>query len=380
MTAPRLHFEEIAASRATAPRPLRVGHVLWSLCVGGMEKLVLELSVRSRPHGIEPVILATGPDGPLREAFAARGVRVHFLGDRRGLSPGLLLRLADVCRSERLDLLHAHDFGQWLNALLPAVPLGIPLAATFHTPVRVSRLQHLPARVAAAASAALVACGDEVRSAIGTWAPAGTRIETIGNGVATVSHAPAARATLRKRLGIPDAAAAIGFLGRLNEENGVDRLLKLFLRRYRGRPDVHLVLVGPGELFEPLSRVAEGEPNVHLTGEVADGAALLGALDIYCQPSFREGRSLALLEAMACGLPSVSTTLPSIRELHVEGETALLVTPGDDGALDGALRTLVEAPPLRERMGAAAARAVGRFSIERTVEEYAALYRSLVRR
>ncbi len=356
MTAPRLHFEEIAASRDPSPRPLRVGHVLWSLCVGGMEKLVLELSVRSRPHGIEPVILATGPDGPLREAFATRGVRVHFLGDRRGLSPGLLLRLADVCRSERLDLLHAHDFGQWLNALLPAVPLGIPLAATFHTPVRVSRLQHLPARVAAAASAALVACGDEVRSAIGTWAPAGTRIETIGNGVATVSHAPAARATLRRRLGIPDTAVAIGFLGRLNEEKGVDRLLKLFLRRYRGRADVHL------------------------TGEVADGAALLGALDIYCQPSFREGRSLALLEAMACGLPTVSTTLPSIRELHVEGETAILVAPGDDGALDGALRTLVEAPPLRERMGAAAARAVGRFSIERTVEEYAALYRSLVRR
>lgn len=341
---------------------------------------MLELADRARPHGIEPVVLATGPDGQLHDTFCERGIRVHLLGERRGLSPGLLLRMAAVCRHERIDLLHAHDYGQWLNALLAAAPLRLPVASTFHTPVTPSRRHRLPSRLAARSSAALVACGEEVRTSLKSWTPPGTRLLTIGNGIGARSTDPFARARLRGQLGIAEEAVVVGYVGRLAEEKGVHRLVDVFRRRFSNRSEVQLVLIGPGELYDEIEAQTRDAHNIHLVGEVNDGAALLGAFDIYAQPSFREGRSLALLEAMAAGLPTVATTLPSIRELHLPGETALLVPPGDDEALGGALQRLVGDAPMRRRMGQLAMRAVGRFDIARTVEQYVALYQELVPR
>ena len=145
-------------------------------------------------------------------------------------------------------------------------------------------------------------------------------------------------------------------------------------------PRAHLVLVGSGPLDEALRAAAAPlGARAHLLGEVVDGAAgLLAGLDVYAQPSRREGRSLAMLEAMAAALPTVAHRLPAVSELHPDGATAVLVPPEDTAALGAALRDLVLDPARRRALGAAARARAAAFSMETMVEAYVRLWRASV--
>ena len=136
---------------------------------------------------------------------------------------------------------------------------------------------------------------------------------------------------------------AVGYLGRMHPEKGPDLLVEAMLRHLRDVPQAHLVLVGRGPLDESLrAATAPLGPRAHLLGEVVEGAAdLLAGLDVYAQPSRREGRSLAMLEAMAAGLPTVAHRLPAVAELHPDDTTAVLVALEDVDALGAALLALV---------------------------------------
>ncbi|HVA39881.1 MAG TPA: glycosyltransferase, partial [Candidatus Binataceae bacterium] len=116
---------------------------------------------------------------------------------------------------------------------------------------------------------------------------------------------------------------------------------------------------------------------VRMAGQVADARAILWALDIFAMPSLGEGLGVALLEAMACGLPAVASRVGGIVDAVDEGRTGVLVAPGDAPALADALAHLSAEAPTRVAMGAAGrALAVERFSTasmaRRTVELYRA--------
>jgi glycosyltransferase involved in cell wall biosynthesis len=156
---------------------------------------------------------------------------------------------------------------------------------------------------------------------------------------------------------------------------GPEILLEAFLARFRERPEVHLMLVGGGPLEAELRARAAGHSNVHLTGQVLEASRLLPAFDVYAQTSRSEGRSLALLEAMAAGLPTVAHALPAISEVHQAGETALLVPLGDQNALCDALDTLVRDTERRTRMGNSARERSRLFSVDAMADAYVDLYR-----
>ncbi len=104
---------------------------------------------------------------------------------------------------------------------------------------------------------------------------------------------------------------------------------------------------------------------------MVDGATgLLAGLDVYAQPSRREGRSLSMLEAMAASLPTIAQRLPAVSELHPDGSTAVLVPPEDTEALGRAIRELVLDPARRRALGLAARARVAAFSMETMVEAY----------
>jgi glycosyltransferase involved in cell wall biosynthesis len=228
-------------------------------------------------------------------------------------------------------------------------------------------------------SRAVVACGDEVRRSLDGWA--GGRVVTIENGIDLGPlPSPEARARARARLGIREGALVVGYLGRLSPEKGPDVLLDAFGEVCRDRPDATLVLVGAGPMEAAIRARTEGRRNVRVLGAVVDGRELLAAFDVYAQPSLTEGRSLSMLEAMAAGLPTVTTRLRPIEELHRDGVTALLVPPGDRRALAAALASLGADASLRERLGAAARSAVAAHSSDRMLAEYAALYRAVTGR
>ena len=164
----------------------------------------------------------------------------------------------------------------------------------------------------------------------------------------------------------------------MHPEKGPDLLVEAMVRRLRDVPEAHLVLVGKGALDGALREAAAPlGARAHLLGEVTDGAAeLLAGLDVYAQPSRREGRSVAMLEAMAAALPTVAHQLPAVSELHPDGTTAVLVPPEDVDALGEALLGLVRDPDRRRALGEAARARVAAFSMDAMVEAYVRLWRA----
>lgn len=361
-------------------RPLRIAHLIHGWAMGGLEQLAMELCELGRAANLESIIISIGPDGPAREAAGARGIATRWF-DLPGLRPQTLLHIKRALDDFGADVLHAHDAGPWLNAaLVRGLRPRTQVLATFHQMDMPEGAKLQLAKAACAATGAVVACGTEVRERIEAWAPPFANIVTIGNGVRLPApFSLEQRRLARERLGIPAHATAIGYLGRMAEIKGPDLLLSAFVAAFAQREDVHLALVGGGELDEKLRAIAQGHANVHLPGTIAGAQELLAAFDIYAQTSISEGRSLAMLEAMAAGLPTVAHELPGVREIHPDDSTALLVPLRDGVALQRALVALVAHPELRAELGAAARRASRQYGFDGTLDAYCDLYRALTR-
>ncbi|HUP70237.1 MAG TPA: glycosyltransferase family 4 protein [Acidimicrobiales bacterium] len=189
----------------------------------------------------------------------------------------------------------------------------------------------------------------------GRWAPAGRRDE------------------VRGRYGIPLDARVVGWSGRLHPVKAVPALVAAVALL----DGWWLVLVGGGEDEARIRRSVEDADignRVVMTGELADVAPLLEALDVFCLPSAWEGMPGALLEAMAAGLPVVATRVGGVGEVVDHGVSGLLVAPGDVAALAGAIASALEQPEL----GRHAQEAVqNRFSETVMIDAYDRLWREV---
>jgi glycosyltransferase involved in cell wall biosynthesis len=360
---------------------IRVAHVMHGLMMGGLEQMVMYLCEAGRPLGVEPLVISFGADGPMRALLASHRIPLVALGSVRGLAPTTVRKIAQALRDHAVDIVHAHDMGPWLNCVAArALRPGARVLATFHQTFVPKGIWRGAMLAAAALTDAVVACGNEVHASIERWRPRTLRLELIGNGIPLGPEpSPSQRAEARRRLGLPEDAVIIGYVGRLHREKGVDLLIDGFAEAFADRPNVHLVLVGKG-IHETAFRAQAAEtrnPCIHFLGEIVNATSLLPGFDVYAQPSRREGRSLSMLEAMAAALPTVAQGLPAIREIHVEGESALLLEPTERPRFAHALRRLADDASLRARMGASARLLARNFSVGTMVQAYARLYRSL---
>jgi glycosyltransferase involved in cell wall biosynthesis len=209
------------------------------------------------------------------------------------------------------------------------------------------------------------------------------KVVTILDGVrAPVRSKPSG--AVRGELGIPADAFVIGCVARLARQKRFDRLLRAITRIPQ---PVHCIIAGEGEELEParaLSAELGIADRVHLPGFRADVGDVLDAMDLFVVSSDREGLANAMLEAMAFGLPAVSTDVSGAREAldAAPGEPrAGLVTGFDEGELAEAIGTMLRDGDARRAMGEAArARAERRFGVERFLDEWERLLEDGVRR
>jgi glycosyltransferase involved in cell wall biosynthesis len=359
---------------------VRVAHLIYGLGLGGLEQLVVHLAARSQARGIDSSIVALGHEGPSRGLAERQGIPVTLL-PVDGMSLPALLGIRRALEQSGASVLHAHDLGPWLNAVaVRALRPKTRVLATFHEQRNPEGKKRHAAALAARASDALVACGDKVRQDILGWAPGGTRVPVIANGIPLDDGAFSAREAARAELQIPQGAISIGYVGGLRDIKGPDRLLQAFLDKFADRADVRLYLIGVGPMEASLRAAARGHPNVHFTGLIPDAARLLPAFDVYAQTSLSEGRSLSMLEAMGAGLPTLAHDLAPVREIHAHEESALLVPLGDRAGLGSALVRLAADPKLRARLGSNARERARGHSIGPMVDAYEALYREIAAR
>jgi glycosyltransferase involved in cell wall biosynthesis len=170
----------------------------------------------------------------------------------------------------------------------------------------------------------------------------------------------------------------VTMVARLVEGKGFDVLFDALERTDERQYAVYIAGNGPLRSRLESSVRDRGLEGVRLLGYRNDIPAVLAASDVFVLPSFREGTPRVITEAMASSLPVVATAIAGIPEQVVDGETGLLVEPGDPDAVADCLDDLLGDPQRRERMGTQARERVSRFSEEEMCSDLDALYRTLL--
>lgn len=173
------------------------------------------------------------------------------------------------------------------------------------------------------------------------------------------------------------------FLGRIGERKGSMHLLQAFASLPASlRARARLVFAGDGEVdaLKAAAREYGDAVEVHSWVNTEQRNALLAASDVFVLPSSQEGVPMAMLEAMACGLPVITTPVGGIPDIITNGEEGHLIAPGDVVALGQTMGALIEDEAQRLRLGARARQRAERFDVNLYAAELASMYRTLLMR
>jgi glycosyltransferase involved in cell wall biosynthesis len=189
------------------------------------------------------------------------------------------------------------------------------------------------------------------------------------------------RAAWRAKLGFPEEDILFVCVARFAPQKNHALLINAFAKGPASDPRAHLVLAGEGVLRAELQvRVNQLglTSRVHFLGLRTDIPDVLGASDVFVLSSAYEGNPLSVIEAMAAGLPVVSTSVGGVPELLENGKEGFIVQPGNAEQLSDAMMTLLKDGHLRGAMGAAAAtRAKEKFDVSAMIRAYEELYNEI---
>jgi glycosyltransferase involved in cell wall biosynthesis len=352
---------------------MRILHVIQELQRGGAERVLVSLVHGAEARGNPSAVAAT--PGPLAEELPVTPYPLPLLRRRPERVPYGAWALRRAIRDFRPDLVHAHNPGMAAVAALatlrgrrpPALVTvqGVP-EEDYAATSRVLRLAGLP----------VVGCGPGVSAALEERGV--VPIATIGNAVGSAPP-PADRAALEREWEVEPGAALVAAVGRLvHQKNHA-----LAIRALARVPRAHLVVLGEGPLQPDLgseARAAGVADRVTLAGGRADAWAIVAAADAFVMPSHWEGLPLAALEALAAGTPVVATAVRGLRELLVDGESGLLVPPGDEEALAAALRRVLADTALAGRLAEGGREVAEAHTEEAMVGQFLAVYERVAAR
>jgi glycosyltransferase involved in cell wall biosynthesis len=372
---------------------IRVTHLITDLARGGAETFLQRLVTTPQP-GIEHRVLSVTTEGELGAEMHAVGVEVGALSLAGAAgTPFALTRLVRALRRDRPDVLmtwlyHADFLGTLAAAVTPSAQLvwnircadmdlskyGYASRALPHVLARLSRRP----RVVVANSQA----GREVHEHYG-YGP--RRWEILPNGFDTQAFRPdpERRAKARAALGIDQTTPVVGLFARFDPMKDHATFLAAADIIAKARPDVLFLLAGRGTDGAAFDRLigdrAALRSRLLLLGERRDIPDLMPTTDIVVCSSVTEGFPNTIGEAMACGVPCVSTDVGDAAGLI--GDTGAVVRKGDAGALAHKLQEMLElSPPARAALGIAARRRIKDvFSLEAAVARYTNIFKELAR-
>jgi len=350
--------------------------------MGGAESLLAEIVDRQGRdgHDVAVVTFKNVTKVPLPD-----GVRLYsanYAGGTPRKRIGAVLRLASVLRKLQADIVHSHMLHANLLTRMLRPFVGFPVLintvhAAFETDNAFYRLCYR-ALDRLANVTAFVSRAAQRQYAEEGLTPA-NRSAVVYNGIDLERFGAdeTARAATRREFGVPDDAAVLLAIGRLTELKDYPNLFLAFDKVAKAAPNTLLLIVGDGELSEPLKRLArssEWSDRIIFAGLRYDVPALLAAADMLVLASSYEGFGLVLAEAMACGVPVVTTNCGGTAE--VVGDAGSIVPKKDPEALAAAIIETLQLPA--ERLDSQLLRARQRveemFSIDAAMAGWYRLY------
>jgi len=369
-------------TRVDSMRSLRVLGVDPELGFAGGETQVLGLTLGLLRAG-HHAELACDPRGLLWERARREHIECRPLAIRNALDFAAGMRLRNLLTHSHYDVVHFHT-----SRAHSMAPFARGLAGAL---VVTRRMDYRPNRLFAPylynrAVDAVAAISSRVADSLNEAGVARDHVRIIPSGVDCErfqAATPAEREAARVATGVAPDDFLIGTVGMLEERKGHRYLIEaiaILNRTLRGSVRIKCAIAGDGAMHAELAQFA-GQSGIardtFFLGMIGDARRLLDAIDIFVFPSLSEGLGVALLEAMACGLPVIASRVGGIVDIVEDGVTGLLVRPRDAQSIADAITALIDDPPRRRRIAdAARKRVVENFSMNAMTRNTIDLYRS----
>jgi len=388
---------------------LRVMQVVSNLDVGGAQEVVRTLAENLSKIGVVSVV-CTFKDGPLRQDIEALGIPVEILPERRYSITSLLSfirenleyrkSLKKLLDKYQIDIIQTHLLRS-MDFLVLSIrsQTGPKVFWTFHNalfdlredhlkknhwllkPKRFSH--HLLYRIGSKYVDGIVAVSQDVKTSILKTMPGipTEKITVICNCVDVKRYGEGFnREQIRQELEFsPDDQVGV-VVATFKRQKGHQFLIEAASKLVNQFPNLHILFVGDGELREQLieqTHTLDIDNHIHFLGTRSDVPSILAASDLFILPSLWEGLPMALIEAMASGLPVVATDVSGTTQVMEDGKTGILVQPGQSNELELAVGKILGDPETAKKMGEASRLRVEKlFSAQKQANEYLELYKN----
>lgn len=350
---------ELASSLAASGDSVTIG-VFSNRHAGGVSSC--ELAVQARARGLKTEVFECGGRVDLRTVAAIRR----------------------YCRENGVEVIHSHGYKSNIYSYLANRSLKIRIVTTCHNWINTSSKMSLYTRLDKfflKRFDSVVAVSDAVKNELLTAGIEPRNILVIGNGINLEKFREpyANKEKVRAALGIPPDAFVAGTVGRLSPEKGHNILLQAASEVLSKKENCYFLFVGDGTQKQNLEEQAMQlgiSDRVIFTGKRSDIPEVLSAMDVFVLSSLTEGQPMALLEAMAAGVPAVCTSVGDVPKILRRGQAGLIVPPSDSNALAEAILKVLNDPALASGLSASALRTVKEeFSSGRMAAEYRACYK-----
>jgi len=368
---------------------LRILHLSSAQAFGGGERYLADLAnaLATRGHDVFAVVRPDSPLIPVLTSLPAQNL-IH-LPLRNALDARSAGRLASFVGKQKIQLIHAHMGRDYpLASYAGRQNPNAQLVVTRHVLFPLNRLHRVTLSRVARVVAVSEAVGRQLR--IQKLVPS-ERVTVVHNGIDIARFDSAMREFDRKqfcrRWDVPEASTLVGSVGSLNPLKGHEDFLRAAARIADTFPATYFIVAGvdvtPRQInranLERLVRELNLESRVRFIGKMDDVAPLFCALDIFVSASYSESFGLAIAEAMTTGTPVVATETEGAREIIRDGETGLLVSVRDFGALAKAVSDLLSDAERRLRIGQNAREEVRlRFSLDKMVDATEQIYQESI--
>lgn len=369
---------------------IRVMHLLYSLETGGLEKGTATLVNNMNSEIFESSICCLSGLGTSLKLIKNEEIKIFDMktGDAHELF--LFLRLAKLFREQRIDILHAKGWPALFDGVLGARIAGVPVVIYSEHGKNIDDFYDIKKRrvwtrrLLAPLIDKIITVSEELkRGLVEITGLNEKQIVCIHNGV-FFPDICVENEKKRREIGLEQNDILIGTVGRIDPVKNFDIFIRSAEEVLKKFPYVKFLLIGDGPIkgeLESLTTELGLSKQVIFLGERNDVAELLKIMDIFVLPSKSEGLSNTILEAMSAGLPVIATDVGGNSELVIDGETGILIQPGDVSALATEIINLLQNDEKRRKMGKAGfVKAKREFSIEKMVKSYEELYLSWYRK
>ncbi len=365
----------------------RILHLIDSWGPGGAETVFADIATGLDSKQFQSFVGLPRASEWLYDEVRRRGTEVMILPSGGAFDLRHIGRLIAAIRRLQVHVVQAHTFGTSVYANIAALACRVPVVSTFHGLVDVAhtdRYRNAKLRLIGAGTGRVVCVSESLRrELLNTSRLGAAQVSVIFNGVDTEHFHPGHDAAVRASLDADPGVFVLGAVGNVRPAKGYEILLDAAaLLRDRGK-QFKIAVAGStgGTLFPGLLRQRASlglDAVVQFVGFRDDAASFLRAVDAYVLPSHTEGFSLSTVQALASGLPVVSTRCGGPEEIVTNGVDGILVPAGSAIGMADAIERLIGDRALQTRLASAArAVAVGRFSTAIMLSRYERLYGDL---